>query len=645
MEHIALELQTLAGMDTGFGKARSTHERGVYKIVIRTRQPEVGFSALHHAADLVMAAIHDAPFDLAAAIANLKALIDRRALGPSTACIVDAAGERGIPAIRLTDGNLVQLGYGARQRRIWTAETDRTSAIAEGISRDKDLTKRLLESCGVPIPQGRVVTSPEEAWEAAQEIGLPVVVKPTDGNHARGVVLDLQSREAIEAAFHVAEVEGSNVMVERCVPGQEHRLLVVGHHVVAAARGEQAYVVGDGTSSVMELIDAQINSDPRRGEEEDFPLDTIRLPENTTVMLDLERQGVTVDSVPEAGRRLLVQRTGIMNQDVTDDVHPDVAEMAALAARVVGLNIAGIDLVASDIGRPLEEQAGAIVEVNAGPSLLMHLKPARGAPRPVGEAIVDHLFASAESGRIPMIGLSGGVGVTDAAMLCAQFLSCAGFASGLACAHGVYFQMERVAGASPDGWTSGQHVLMNRNVTAAVIESTARSILDHGLSYDRCQVGVVTDVPAPLGLEDHYIVDQEQMCSVLRTQIDVVLETGFAVLNADDPACASLAQYSDGRVMLFSSSADHPLCADHCSSGGLFLLVRDHHVVLLADGLETQVLDLRQPSAAALAGSRMPLSSMLAAIGAALALGIGPVLIRAGVESMLQPELQPDPAS
>lgn len=634
MEHIALELQTLAGMDEPFGKAREMDQRGIYKVVIRTRQHEVGLSALHHAADLIMAAIHDTPFDLDAAIADLKSLIDRRALGPSTACIVDAAVERGIPAIRLTDGNLVQLGYGSQQRRIWTAETDRTSAIAEGISRDKDLTKTLLASCGVPIPEGQVVSSPEEAWQAAQDIGLPVVVKPVDGNHGRGVVLDLTTREAVEAAFRVAEGEGSGVMVERCIPGQEHRLLVVGNRLVAAARGEQAHVVGDGVRTVMQLIDTQINADPRRGEEEDFPLDTIRLPENNTVMLELARQGVTPESVPEAGRQILVQRTGVMTQDITDQVHPDVAEIAALAARVVGLDIAGIDLVARDISQPLDEQGGAVVEVNAGPGLLMHLKPAQGEPRPVGDAIVDHLFSKLDSGRIPIIGLTGGTGVTDAAMLTAQLLTSAGYASGLACAEGVFFQMDRVAAPTKDGWESGQRVLMNRNVTAAVIESSARSILDHGLSYDRCQVGVVTDIPIPRGLDDHYVRNQEQMCNVLRTQIDVVLASGCAVLNADDPACAGLACFSDGQVMYFSASADHPLRAEHCLSGGRFLLVRDHHAVLFDADRETQVLDLRQPAAAALAGARMSLSSMLAAIGAALALDIDPVLIRAGVESL-----------
>ena len=265
LEHVALELQTQAGMKTGFGKARMTHERGVYKVVIRTRNEAIGKLALTSARDLVMAAINDKPYDVAATIARLTDMVDRQCLGPSTACIVDAANERDIPAIRLNDGNLVQLGHGAAQRRIWTAETDRTSAIAEGISRDKDLTKQLLAAAGVPVPEGRTVESAEAAWDAAEDIGLPVVVKPSDGNHARGVSLNLKTRDEVIHAFGAAEQEGSEVIVERFIPGQEHRLLVVGGKVVAATRGEIIRVGGDGKSTIAQLIDTQVNTDPRRG--------------------------------------------------------------------------------------------------------------------------------------------------------------------------------------------------------------------------------------------------------------------------------------------------------------------------------------------------------------------------------------------
>ena len=351
LEHVTLELQNLAGMPGGFGKARETSTRGVYKVVVRAWHDKVTRDALTAGRDLVMAAIEDRPFDVTATIELLRDGVDAYCLGPSTACIVDAADDLDIPAIRLSEGNLVQLGYGARQHRIWTAEeTDRTSAIAESISRDKDLTKRLLGSCGVPVPEGRLVESAEDAWKAAEEIGLPVVVKPTDGNHGRGVFTDLTDRGEIEAAYRVAREEGSGVIVERFVLGLEHRLLVVGGRLAAAAKGELASVVADGRSTIRDLVRSQLNSDPRRGDTEDFPLNPVRM--NSTVRADLARQGFTPESVPPAGSTVLIQRNGNVAFDVTDRVHPDVAETAALAARVVGLDIAGIDLVAEAVDVP-----------------------------------------------------------------------------------------------------------------------------------------------------------------------------------------------------------------------------------------------------------------------------------------------------
>ncbi|MCC6880057.1 MAG: cyanophycin synthetase, partial [Rhodocyclaceae bacterium] len=493
LEHVTLELQNLAGQRTGFGKARQTSRRGIYKVVVRSRQEQVTRACLLAGRDLVMAAINDTHYDVPAAIEKLRELADKLCLGPSTTSIVDAAVERGIPFIRLNEGNLVQLGYGARQRRIWTAETDSTSAIAESISRDKDLTKTLLTSCGVPVPEGRIVTSPADAWEAAEDVGVPVAVKPTDANHARGVSLELTSREQVEAAYHVALEEGSEVMVERYIPGVEHRLLVVGSRLVAATRGEVAQVIGDGKSTIVELIDHQINSDPRCGEDESFPLEPIRVEREPAVQLELQRQGFTPESVPPAGKKVLIIRYGNLADDVTDEVHPDVADAAALAARVVGLDIAGIDLVCQDIAKPLGEQGGAIVEVNAGPSLLMHIKPGIGKPRPVGQAIVNNLFAESQSGRVPLVGVTGTHGKTAVAKIIAHLLFVTGQHAGLACSDGIFLGRRQVQKSDAANWEGGRRLLLNRSVQAAVIENGARVILGEGLPYDRCSVGVVTN--------------------------------------------------------------------------------------------------------------------------------------------------------
>ena len=646
LEHVVIELLNLSGMPTGFGQTRSTSVRGVYRMVFRARDEQVARMALAQGHRLLMAAINDEPFDVPSAVAKVRTEVDDRYLGPSTACIVTAATDRGIPHIRLNDGNLVQLGYGARQRRIWTAESEFTSAIAEGIASDKDLTKSLRKSCGVPIPDGQVVNSPEEAWEAAEDIGLPVVVKPSDGNHGRGVTLDLRKKEDIEAAYHVAYPEGSDVMVERFILGDEHRLLVVGGKLVAAARGEVVSITGNGRSTVKELIDTQLNSDPRRGYEEEYPLEIIDLATDTKVQLELKRQDLGADSVPVAGRQIVVQRNGNVAVDCTDDVHPEVAYIAALAAKVVGLDIAGIDMVAQDISRPLHEQGGAIVEVNAGPGLLMHLKPAEGAPRPVGQAIVEHLFPAEEHqdddtvGRIPVVGVAGTRGTATIARLVAWLLHLGGRHTGLACRDGLFLDRRCVESADSAHWEAAHRMLMNRMVQAAVIENDARTILRDGLAYDRCQVGVVTDMDGAETLAEFDIQTREQMTKVLRTQVDVVLDGGAAVLNAADPQVADLAPLCDGDVVLYAQDASLPAIVEHrARDHGRAVVVRNNRVVL-ATGSAEHVLGTLSELTFGRNAIVPDTDALLAAVGAAWALDIAPDLIGAGIKTF-EPELPP----
>ncbi len=630
LEHVVIELLNLAGMPTGFGQTRSTSQRGVYRMVFRARDEQVARTALEQGHRLLMAAINDEPFNVAAAVAQVRDQVDDCYLGPSTACIVSAATDRRIPHIRLNEGNLVQLGHGARQRRIWTAETEHTSAIAEGIAGEKDLTKSLLKSCGVPVPEGEVVASPEQAWTAAQDIGLPVVVKPTDGNHGRGVSLDLKTREEIEAAYHVAEQHGSEVLVERFVRGHEHRLLVVGGRVVAAARGETAWVTGDGRSSVVELVDAQLNTDPRRGVNEEFPLNLVETRTDEAVVLELQRQGLTPDAVPAAGRQVLIQRNGNVAIDCTDQVHPEVEHAVSLAARVVGLDIAGVDVVAEDISRPLQAQGGAVVEVNAGPGLLMHLKPAEGSPRPVGRAIVDHLFPEGETGRIPIVGIAGSQGTQTIARLVAWLLHLSGRHVGLACRDGLFLDRRCVDPGDCARFEPGHRLLMNRTIEAAVFENGAETILRDGLAYDRCQVGVVTDLGGAEGLAEFDIREADQLAKVLRTQVDVVLSDGVAVLNAGDERVAGMAPLCDGEVILYASKPDLASIVSHRAQGGRAVIMRGGRVVL-ANGPAETPLALADP----LAQTLPPVAdgSLLAAIGAAWALNISPDLISAGIDT------------
>ena len=632
LEHVIIELLNLAGLPAEFGQTREISQRGVYRMVFRCPEEDVARTALAWGHKLLMAAINDEPFDLKPAIQAIKTSINDRYLGPSTGCIVDAAGERRIPHIRLNDGNLVQLGQGAAQRRIWTAETDRTSAIAEGISRDKDLTKQLLAAAGVPVPEGRTVESAEAAWDAAEDIGLPVVVKPSDGNHARGVSLNLKTREEVMQAFVAAEAEGSEVIVESFIPGQEHRLLVVGGKVAAATRGEIIRVGGDGKSTIAQLIETQVNTDPRRGEEETLPLETLRV-DDPVLLLLLQRQSLTPQSVLPRGQSAVVQRTGNMAIDVTGQVHPDIAEQMALAARVVGLDIAGIDLVVEDIAKPLAPQGGAIVEVNAGPGLLMHLKPAVGRAQPVGEAIVEHLFPGHESGRVPIVGLIGDGQSALAPRLIAALLQLNGQQTALACRDGLFLGARQLQKTDARGMDAGERMLINRTVEAAVLETSARHILTEGLPYDRCQVGVVMAMPGASGLDDLYITDDDQLPNIVRTQVDVVLPQGAAVLNADDAEVLELANYSDGQVILYSLDTDSPSVAAHRARKGRAVLARGNDIVLATGGDETVLLSLSAPDFSSLA-SDLPADvrpHVLAAVAAAWALGVPTSLIRGGL--------------
>jgi cyanophycin synthetase len=636
LEHVTLELQNLAGMPGGFGKARETSTRGVYRVVVRAWHEDVTRSCLYAGRDLLLAAIKDQTFDVAGTVERLADMAERKLLGPSTGCIVEAATakDRRIPAIRLlATGNLVQLGYGARSRRIWTAETDRTSAIAEGISRDKDLTKTLLKSCGVPVPEGRLVDSAEDAWDAAEDIGLPVVVKPSDGNHARGVFTNLMAREEVESAYAAAVVEGSGVIVERYVRGSEHRLLIVGGKLAAAARGETAKVVGDGRSTIDELIDSQINSDPRRGAAEEFPLDIIALADNPVARLEVSRQGFAPDSVPAAGREVLIVRSGNHTDDVTDLVHPETAATASLAARIVGLDIAGVDLVCEDISQPLDGQRGGIVEVNAGPGLLMHLKPETGQPRPVGRAIVDELFPNGDDGRIPVVGVTGSFGKTTVARLIASLLTLSGRHTGLASSDGLFVHRRCIAQGDNANWGGAHRLLMNRAVEAAVFENGTDSILSEGLAYDRCQVGVITNVEAARHFGRYHVETPEQVFTVLRTQVDLVLPTGAAVLNASQPMLVEIAPLCDGEVIFFGLDAALPTLAEHLAQGKRAVFVRNERVVLANGANETEIASLKGIPLTNGGRTDYQIENVLAASGAAWALGIGPEIIRTGLQT------------
>ncbi len=625
LEHVTLELQNLAGMPGGFGKARETSIRGVYKVVVRAWHEDVTRACLEAGRELVMAAIQDRPFDVAANVEHLREMAEHKLLGPSTGCIVEAATskERRIPAIRmLANGNMVQLGYGVRSRRIWTAETDRTSAIAETISRDKDLARSLLQSCGVPVPEGQVVDDADEAWDAVDDVETPLIIRPAKGLHGRSVFAGdtpQPTRENVDAAYAAADATGCAVLVERHIEGSEHRLLMVGGKLVAATRSEIVSVIGDGRLTISELVAAT---------QKDLVLAT-----NSEAIGEIAQQGFTPDAVPLLGREVVVLSTGTHAHDITDNVHPATAEMAALAARVIGLDIAGVDVVCKDISRPLESQGGAIIDVNAGPGLLAHIKPASGEPRPVGKAIVEHLFPNGDDGRIPLVGVTGSYGKTTVAAIIARLLTLSGKHTALTSSKGVFLDRRQTEKGDCANWTSAHRILMNRAIEAAVFENGSDTILSEGLAYDRCQIGVVTNVDIARHTGRYYIDKPEHVFNVLRTQVDLVLPNGAAVLNAREPMLVEMAPLCDGEVIYFALDPQLPVISEHLSHGKRAVIVRYDQIMLASAQGEVALIRLADIPLTQGGKDTAQVENMLAAIAVAWALDVSLDVMRTGVET------------
>lgn len=592
LEHIALELQTLAGVDVGYGRARETSEEGVYKVVFKYKDETLAREALKVSREVVLAAAENRTIDIQAEVKRLREIAEDSMLGPSTRSIVDAAKARRIPSSRLDKYSLVQLGHGSKQRRIRAAETDQTGAIAQSIAQDKDLTRKLLQSAGVPTPVGFPVASAADAWETATDwVGLPVVVKPQDGNQGKGVTTNLTTQEAVFKAYEAARAISESVIVEKYAPGDDYRLLVIGGRLIAASRRDPAHVIGDGEHTVRELV-AVKNLDPRRSEGHSNVLSKIVI--DTIAEQILTFQGFTPDSVPAKGVKVLIRRnanlsTGGTATDVTDIIHPEVAARAIEAAKVVGLDIAGIDVIATDITKPLEEQGGVIVEVNAAPGLRMHLAPSEGKPRNVGEAITDMLFPPGNNGRIPIAAVTGTNGKTTVTRFLTHVLRGTGKTVGMTCTDGIYINDRRIDSDDCSGPVSAGMVLMNPEVDAAVFETARGGILRAGLGFDECQIAIVTNIEEGdhLGLQD--IHTPADLARVKRCIVEAVSRDGTAVLNAADPLVAAMAAHCVGRVLFFACEEDNEVLVSHRANGGRAIFVRNGTVVL-AEGFDEKAL-------------------------------------------------------
>jgi cyanophycin synthetase len=590
VEHIILELESLAGMDVGFGRTRGTEHHGEYRIVVDYKDPEAGKMCVDLAIEIAEKLAEDVPidFDLAERIVEIREVVEDNVLGPSTQAIVDAARKRGIPWMRLSEGSLVQLGHGTHARRIQASETSNTSNIGVEIASDKELTKELLNKVGVPVPRGTVVSSADDAWDAAQDLDGPVVLKPYDGNQGKAVSVNLTTEQQVRTAFDLAQQFSSRVIVERFLTGPDFRLLVVGGKLVAAAERRPAQVVADGRHSIRDLVQ-MVNEDPRRGHGHGSALTRIRM--DAAAELTLTKQDLTWDSVPAPGQVVLLRdnsnlSTGGTATDVTDDVHPDNAAIAVLAAKTVGLDIAGIDVVCDSIKRPLEEQGGGIVEVNAAPGLRMHVYPSEGKSRPVGEAIVDLLFPDRTTARVPLIAITGTNGKTTVTRMIAHIYSTMKMYVGMTTTDGIYFGGVRRVKGDCAGPRSAEAVLQHPLVEVAVLETARGGILRSGLAFDKAQVGVVLNIAADhLGIEG--IETPERLARVKQVVIESVASDGYGVLNADDPLTVEMAEECPGQVIYFGMDRSSRPLALHLASGGRAAFYRDGDLVLAQGKTET----------------------------------------------------------
>ena len=591
MEHVALEIQTIAGMQTGYGRTRGTSTKGIYNMVFAYEIEEAGLYAAEAAFRIVEALQEGDTYDLDADIAELTRLRNRYALGPSTQSIVNEAVKRGIPWKRLSKNSKIQLGYGSKQQRFQATMTCRTTADAVAIAGDKDHTKRLLANAHIPVAAGGICKNEEELLEIIYRIGFPVVLKPLDGNQGKGATIDINDLQAAKQAFEFAKTFGNYVLVEKFIEGYDYRLLVIDGKFVAAAKRIPAHVIGNGTATVRELI-AIVNSDPARGDGHENVLTKIKYSEDTHSQL--EKYNYTLESVPAAAEVVYLKSTANLSTggtavDFTDEVCNENRFMAERIAKIIGLDICGIDVMATSMCRPLSETDGAVIEVNAAPGFRMHLQPSEGKPRNVAKAVVDMLYPPGSESSIPLIAVTGTNGKTTTTRLLAHLAKSCGFTPGYTTTDGIYIGDHKIKQGDTTGPLSAATILQDPMVDFAVLETARGGLLRSGLYFDHCDVGIITNIQEDhLGLND--IETLEDLANVKAVVARSVKKSGTAVLNAEDANCIKIADTLDCKVVFFSLEADNPYILKHTGDGKTAVVLDDHNVVLLT-GNKKQVVE------------------------------------------------------
>ncbi|WP_218081588.1 cyanophycin synthetase [Anthocerotibacter panamensis] len=580
VEHVALELQCLAGMNVGFGRTRSTRTAGVYNVVFSYIEEEVGRYAARAAVRLVHTLLAGESYDLERDIQDMREIREEVRFGPSTGAIVDEALSRGIPHLRLSEASLVQLGYGIYQKRVQATTTANTSIIATEIASDKTVTKSLLHQMGIPVPRGLKVRRLAELEEAIADIGgYPVVVKPLDANHGKGITINITDWPTAEAAYDAAKEFSKVVLVEKFLAGKDYRILVINNRLVAVAQRVPAHVIGDGHGTIRQLID-QINQDPRRGFGHEKELTAIVVDDMTTRLL--RRKGLTLDSVLPPGEVCELKSTANLSTggtaiDCTNIIHPDNAFMCERAAQIIGLDVAGIDMICPDISLSVSETGGGIVEVNAAPGFRMHLAPSSGMARNVAEPLIDMLFPPGARYRIPIIAVTGTNGKTTTTRLVAHIIKGTGMRVGFTTTDGVYIQNQLVVKGDMTGPYSAHLILKDPTVEFAVFETARGGILREGLGFLECDIGIVLNVTSDhLGIRD--IETLEDLAKVKSVVAEAVQVGGHAILNADDPLVAAMSAHVKAKVAYFTMNPDNPVVAEHLEDGGVAAVYEDGYI-------------------------------------------------------------------
>ena len=594
IEHLALELQTLAGMDTGFGRTRGTGVTGEYYVCFSYLEEDAGIYAARASVNIAQALTDDKPYSLDEDIMRMREIRENTRLGPSTGCIVDEAAKRGIPYIRLNKHSLVQLGYGIHQKRIRATIASTTGNIAVDIACDKEETKNLLGAAEIPVPGGTVIRDEEGLREAVQKYGYPLVIKPINGNHGKGNTTNITTWQQAQTAFEAARYYGRNVIIEKFITGFDFRILVINYKFICAALRTPASVVGDGKNTIQYLID-ETNKDPRRGYGHEKVLTQITIDQFTQKMLD--EKNYTLDTVPAKDELVFLKptanlSTGGTSNDVTDEVHPANIFMCERIAKIIGLDICGIDIMASDLRTPVTENGGSILEVNAAPGFRMHIEPSVGLPRNVAEPVVDMLFPKGSTGRIPIIAITGTNGKTTTTRLTAHIAKSAGKKVGYTTSDGVYIQNQLMMKGDCTGPISSQFVLKDPTVDFAVLECARGGILKNGLAFQNCEVAIVTNVAADhMGLGG--INTLEQMAKVKAVVPETVFRHGYAVLNADDDLVYRMKDDLKCNIALFSMDEDNKRIKNHSKKGGLSTVFENGFITILKGNWKIRVMNVK----------------------------------------------------